>query len=227
MNGKSPKIPKHASSKPPAKCSHGAAFVRRRSGKSAKARGAHVGAVNYHFRDKKGLYAAVLEYSLALAVRRYPPDAGLREGATAEEKLRAFIRSFLMRILAEGFPAWHGKLIAQEIVDPTGAVDQMVDGSVRPLYKNLAEIIRELLHVGKPPDADESPTTYLCAMSVVGQCLHHYVARSIITLLRPEGFRYDSNRPHRRPHHEILPGRHSGAGGRFMNCPSFERNGKT
>lgn len=77
--------------------------------------GAHVGAVNYHFRDKEGLYAAVLEHSHQLAMRRYPPDLGLGNGATPEEKLRAYIHSFLLRILAEGFPAWHGKLMAREI----------------------------------------------------------------------------------------------------------------
>jgi TetR/AcrR family transcriptional regulator, regulator of cefoperazone and chloramphenicol sensitivity len=149
---------------------------------------AHVGAVNYHFRDKKGLYAAVLEYSHLLAIRKYPPDAGLKEGATAEEKLRAFIHSFLLRILADGFPAWHGKLMAQEIVDPTGAVDQMVEGSVRPLYGILAGIIRELLREEKPPDGEDSTRTFLCASSIVGQCLHHYVARHIMALLRPRGF---------------------------------------
>ncbi|MEN6486449.1 MAG: CerR family C-terminal domain-containing protein [Syntrophobacteraceae bacterium] len=150
--------------------------------------GTHVGAVNYHFRDKKGLYAAVLEYSHLSAVRRYPPDEGLPADATAEQKLRAFIRSFVMRILAEGFPTWHGKLMAREVVDPTGAVDQMVAGSVRPLYENLAGIVRELLHEEKRPDGEESGTTYLCAMSIVGQCLHHYLARQVVTLLRPKGF---------------------------------------
>jgi AcrR family transcriptional regulator len=153
-----------------------------------KLAGAHVGAVNYHFRDKQGLYAAVLEYSHLLAIRKYPPDEGLREGATAEEKLRAFIHAFVLRILAEGFPTWHGKLMAREVVDPTGLVDQMVDGSVRPLYQALAGIIRELLHEEQQPDGEESTTTYLCAMSIVGQCIHHYLARNIIALLRPKAY---------------------------------------
>jgi AcrR family transcriptional regulator len=150
--------------------------------------GTHVGAVNYHFRDKEGLYSAVLEYSHQLAVRRYPPDLGLGEVATPEEKLRAFIHSFLLRMLAEGFPAWHGKLIAREISDPTGLLDHLVQSSVRPLYIYLTEIIRELLQEVNPPEGEESDVTFLCAMSIVGQCLQYFKGKPMIAALRPKSF---------------------------------------
>jgi TetR/AcrR family transcriptional regulator, regulator of cefoperazone and chloramphenicol sensitivity len=150
--------------------------------------GTNVSAVNYHFRDKKGLYASVLESLHQSAVRKYPPDLGLKEGATAEEKLRAFIHSFLLRILDEGFPAWHGKLMAQEIADPTGAIDQLVRNSIRPLFEHLAGIVRVLLQKGDPRDEKNSHVTFLCAISIVGQCLHHFTGRRIIAALRPASF---------------------------------------
>ncbi|MGA2732395.1 MAG: CerR family C-terminal domain-containing protein [Syntrophobacteraceae bacterium] len=148
----------------------------------------HVGSVNYHFRDKKGLYEAVFGYSLQLAASKYPPDLGLTQEATAEEKLRAYIHSFLLRFMAEGLPAWHGKLMAQEIAEPSGAFDQVLENSIRPLYTYLAGIVRELMHEEKSPDGDESETTFLTALSIVGQCLHHHTARHIIEALRPPSF---------------------------------------
>ncbi len=150
--------------------------------------GTHVGAVNYHFRDKKGLYAAIIEYSHQLAVSKYPPNLRLREGATAEEKLRAFVLSFLSRTMDKGLPAWHGKLMAQEIINPSNALDQIVENSVRPLYAYLAGIVRELMQGEKPSDGEESPALFLVAMSIVGQCLHHHIGKLIIAALRPQSF---------------------------------------
>lgn len=153
-----------------------------------KRAGTHVGSVNYHFRDKRGLYTAIIEYSHQLSVSKYPPDLGLRPGAAPEEKLRAFILSFLSRTMDKGLPAWHGKLMAQEIVDPSSALDQIVENSGRPLYAYLAGIVRELMHVEKPSDGEESQAIFLVSMSIVGQCLHHYIGRPFIAALRPQSF---------------------------------------
>lgn len=153
-----------------------------------KRAGTHVGSVNYHFRDKRGLYAAIIEYSHQTAVSKYPPDLGLTQGATAEEKLRAFILSFLLRTMDKGLPAWYGKLMVQEIVDPSKALDKIVENSVRPLYAYLAGIVRELMRGEKPSDGEESPALFLVAMSIVGQCLHHHIGKPIIAALRPQSF---------------------------------------
>ncbi len=146
----------------------------------------HVGAVNYHFRDKEGLYSAILEYSHRMATRKYPPDAGLTEDATPEDKLRAFIFSFLSRLLSEGFPSWYGKLMAREISDPTRALDEMVERSIRPLYNLLVGIVQEFLHEERRPDPEDGNLVHLCAMSIVGQCLHYYHARNVMARLRPQ-----------------------------------------
>jgi AcrR family transcriptional regulator len=150
--------------------------------------GANVAAVNYHFRDKEGLYVAVLEHSLQSARRKYPPDLGLGDGATPEEKLRAFIHSLLLRILGEGVPAWHGKLMAREISDPTGALGRVVQSSIRPLHVYLVSILRELLQEERAGEGEESDEIFLCAMSIIGQCLQHFTGKQIIAALRPEGF---------------------------------------
>src|ERR1700757_4388292 len=63
--------------------------------------GANIAAVNYHFGDKEQLYRAVLQETYRAAVAKYPADLGLSSRATPEERLRAFVYSFLMRIFSE------------------------------------------------------------------------------------------------------------------------------
>src|SRR5579872_793581 len=64
--------------------------------------GANIAAVNYHFGDKEKLYRAVLKDSFRIAMARYPADLGLPARATPEQRLRAFVLSFLMRIFSTG-----------------------------------------------------------------------------------------------------------------------------
>src|ERR1700733_7058269 len=63
--------------------------------------GANIAAVNYHFGDKEKLYRAGLKSTLQTAIAKYPPDYGLPARATPEQRLRVFIRSFLLRIFSE------------------------------------------------------------------------------------------------------------------------------
>src|SRR5262245_32659817 len=77
--------------------------------------GANVAAVNYHFRDKETLYAAVLTESLRSSLEKYPADLGLPPKATPAQQLHAFIRSFLLRVLSQGPESRHGKLMSREM----------------------------------------------------------------------------------------------------------------
>src|SRR5881394_3293278 len=75
--------------------------------------GANIAAINYHYRDKEGLYTEVMQSGVATAIGKYPPDMGLEAGfaAPAEQRLHAFVRSLLYRLLNEGPDSWHGKLM--------------------------------------------------------------------------------------------------------------------
>jgi AcrR family transcriptional regulator len=72
--------------------------------------GANVAAVNYYFRDKRGLYRTVLSAWQAEAEERFPLGA-CRSGAPVEELLRDFYRAMLNRLfLGAGEPrASHGR----------------------------------------------------------------------------------------------------------------------
>lgn len=137
---------------------------------------ANVAAVNYHFGNKKGLYSAVLNHAFVTAMKKYPPDFGLKGSSTAQERLHAFVRSLLFRILDEGRPAWHGKLMAREVAEPTSAFHLMIENAIRPIHEILAGIVRELMGNGKGDDDRVS----LCVLSIIGQCLFYQQARPVV-----------------------------------------------
>jgi len=142
---------------------------------------ANVAAVNYHFGDKEQLYLAVLEQAHRSALERYPPDLGATGAAPPEERLRAFIRSFLLRLLDDGVPAWLGKLMAREMIEPTPALDGLVERVMRPLFTRLVGIVGELAGEGADPERIR-----LCSQSVVGQCIFYRHAQECLRRLGPE-----------------------------------------
>ena len=142
--------------------------------------GANIAAVNYHFGDKRALYAAVVRYAHGCAADRHPIDlAGPRRQPPAQ-RLRAFVHGFLMRLLDQGRPAWHGKLMAREMVEPSGALDELVEKAIRPQFLLLSGIVTAL--VG---ELDEVQLRRAC-ISVVCQCLFYHHARPVIVRLFPD-----------------------------------------
>lgn len=148
--------------------------------------GANIAAVNYHFQGKEHLYEAVLQQAKACAFEKYPIPGASCESVPPRERLLAFIRSFLLRVLDQGRPSWHGKLMAREMIEPTVALDRIVDQAVRPQQQALASIIRSIL--GERVD-EEAIRLHVC--SIVGQCVFHHHARPVIDRLFPQQ-RYDA-----------------------------------
>ncbi len=140
--------------------------------------GVNIAAVNYYFGDKAGLYTEVLRYTHAVARERYPLERAPEE--SSEESLRRFVRTFMMKILDQGRPAWHGKLMAREMVEPTTALDEIVSSTIRPTWNHLTRVVGELLSQGP-----EAPMVRDCAASVMGQCLLFCHCRPVIERLFP------------------------------------------
>jgi AcrR family transcriptional regulator len=143
--------------------------------------GANIAAINYHFGDKEGLYMAVLRSVPKAYAEKYPADFGLSPGASAEQKLRAYLESLVHRVFDEGRPGWHTKLISREMIEPTRALDTLVEEAARPVHRELASIIRELLGSGATEEA-----VRLCTLSIISQCVYYHQARSVIRRLYPE-----------------------------------------
>ncbi len=142
--------------------------------------GANVAAVKYHFGDKQKLYSAAVHYAHDCA-KRFPVDEGLPPNPTPHQRLLGFVRAMLMGVLEPGKPAWHAKLMAREMAEPTAVLQRIADQGVKPRLALLAGIIREV--VG--PDVPEL-VVRRCARSIVGQTLFYYFARPMLVRVFPD-----------------------------------------
>jgi len=150
--------------------------------------GANVAAVNYHFRDKMGLYVAVLQNSVCAAS---PADVRslMEQAAAPEEALRLMITHMLHRMYrAGGRGGWHVRIMAHELARPTAALDRVVAEVIGPNYIAMRQILARILDTG--PD-DE--ITRLCAHSIVGQVVHYAHATPVIERVWP-GFELTEER---------------------------------
>jgi TetR/AcrR family transcriptional regulator, regulator of cefoperazone and chloramphenicol sensitivity len=138
----------------------------------------NIAAVNYHFGDKEKLYYSVLKYWREIAFEKYPLNLQIDEQKTPEEHIRVFIRFLLFRILEEGRHSWFGKLVAREYVEPTKALDMLIEETIEPTFVFLSSVVRQILD----EPASEKRVRF-CCLSIVSQCLFFVYAKHVIKKL--------------------------------------------
>ncbi len=141
---------------------------------------ANVAAINYHFRDKAGLYGEIVRGACEQVLDKYPVRAADMP-ADPEQRLRLFVRQFLGRVFDPGFRSWHARILSREMVEPTEVLDRLVEEAIRPQFDLLRGVVREI--VG--PGASEEQLRW-GAWSVVGQCVFYHHSRPIIDRLVPQ-----------------------------------------
>ncbi|MCM0753659.1 CerR family C-terminal domain-containing protein [Desulfovibrio aminophilus] len=149
----------------------------------SEAAGVNVALLHYYFKDKAGLYQAVLDDLVDQGVKVFPPDMGVRPGDGPEARLAGFVRGLLHRLLStRDWGGYDGKarLIIKELSDPTPFMDQVVERFARPQKEILAGIVSELLAPHAAPRVVRA-----CCLSVVAQCLHYGYAKPVIDRLLP------------------------------------------
>jgi TetR/AcrR family transcriptional regulator, regulator of cefoperazone and chloramphenicol sensitivity len=138
--------------------------------------GVNIAAINYYFGDKKKLYIEVLRHYQNVAFQKYPPALDIKESDSPRQKIKSFINSIIMSMFEEDSATWFGKLIAREFVEPTGALDALIEKVIRPSFIMLMAIVKEILG-----EKATEETAYLCAMSILGQCLYFRNSPSVIS----------------------------------------------
>jgi AcrR family transcriptional regulator len=146
--------------------------------------GVNLAAVNYHFGDKERLYMAVITHYKEMASQKYQQNDFVRDHDPYDVQLTAFIKSFMFHILGEGHESCFGRLMSREYIEPTSALDVIIEEEFRPFFNRLNTIVRQLL--GKETDEEK---VILCSMSVLGQCLYFKHSRPVISrLLRKDQY---------------------------------------
>jgi AcrR family transcriptional regulator len=138
----------------------------------------NIAAINYHFGDKEGLYAAVLEHVFHLGFTRFPSRGGIEPGMTPEQQLHMFIRGMFYRLLSsEGWFGYSGKgrLIARELLAPTPAFENILDRYIKPHKELLTEILVAIIGLNPGPQV-----LLPLAVSIIGQCIYYAFAAPVI-----------------------------------------------
>jgi AcrR family transcriptional regulator len=144
--------------------------------------GANRAAISFHFGGKERLYVETVKYAHRLCHQGVPfPE--WPAGTPAVERLRGFIRTMVMRMVAEPDP-FATQVMMREMAQPTAACVEVVREYIRPMADVLVGILSELL----PPDTPHA-VRYMTGFSIVGQCLFYKQNRPVAALLMgPEEF---------------------------------------
>ena len=140
----------------------------------------NLAAVNYHFSSKEALFAAALDFEPLHALCDYA-----RSDGCAEMRLQHFIQDFLTRLMDEESSS-QCQLMMRELVNPTLALDNIVQEAIAPLHEFVGKLVCEA--------AGTTITTAelrRCVFSLFGQCLFYRHSLAVIQRLYPK-LRYDT-----------------------------------
>jgi AcrR family transcriptional regulator len=156
--------------------------------------GSNIAAVNYHFRDKLGLYTEVLQQSVRASNVRVMQDA-FDQDAPAERILRDVIRARLSGVCRGDAANQKLRILLHELTQPTPAIDRILCEVMQPIYQRMLELVGELIGL---PAHDE--TTRLCAHSIMGQIMLYALAGPLFARVW-QGFKMTPQRTERIAEH--------------------------
>lgn len=146
----------------------------------------NLASINYYFRSKDDLYREVMRNSFQTAAADDEMPAPMRqaEESSPEERLRAFVRRLIPLSTEETGDEQHKRLMAWEMLAPTGAIDAVDEWEIRPHLEAARDTVRPFLAAAATP-AEITAT----ALWLIGQCLvFRKLASGIGSDFRPIAF---------------------------------------
>lgn len=141
----------------------------------------NVASVNYYFNSKDELYETVCKYIFGLSVEKTDPQFALDEKRCPEEKLGGFIEALLLTVLHKDRSNWREMIMGREMIDPTKALNIVIDDLIKPRFQQLYGIVKTLLG----GNANEE-TVRRCCLSITGQCLYYRFCQPVVLQLNPQ-----------------------------------------
>lgn len=133
--------------------------------------GANIAAVNYHFGNKKNLYAEAIKFAHANCVRGVDLPPWPSE-APMEEQLRDFIRAVVARMV-EVPRASSIRLMTREMTEPTPEGADAVREYIQPMAERLYAMVTALA------PAASHHERMMIGFSIIGQCLYYRQNRAV------------------------------------------------
>ncbi|OAG28014.1 CerR family C-terminal domain-containing protein [Thermodesulfatator autotrophicus] len=136
--------------------------------------GVNLGAINYHFGSKKGLYLEVFRARFLDRARRLRGafEKNLKkEKDSLEGVIRSLARAILCGPLTDEERTIHFKLLVREMAHPTEAFDLITEEALKPLLSSFEKALKEYL----PALSEEKMR--LVMLSVLAQILYFNFAR--------------------------------------------------
>lgn len=143
--------------------------------------GVHLGAVNYHFSGKKGLYLEVFKTSWnerAWVLRRPLEELALQADVSPEDVIGTLISIFFQIPLSDEGWRRHRQLMIRELDQPSEAFEIMFQSKMRPTVELAGALLSRAL--GRRMDREEM---VLCVLSIIAQGLYFTGARVVVNRL--------------------------------------------
>jgi AcrR family transcriptional regulator len=137
---------------------------------------ANVSAINYHFGSKMGLYQAVIKKQADTMIASFPLETETVRQADPATRLHWLVHNLLKRVLMNGDDKI--KVCVREFVQPTEALDFLVEEIVRHQFDIMKSVVADVLG-RKAGDAE----LHRFVVSVVSQCFHYGMAEPMLTRL--------------------------------------------
>ncbi len=137
----------------------------------------NLAAVNYYFGDKAKLYVVAVKAAFTGPSDENEPPL-TPEGASPAYQLREYLKRFVEGMIGTDRPTWHLQLIARELTTPSEGCLAFVSDFAEPRFRTLLGILTQVM-----PATTTLETFHLIAISIIGQCVHHRCARTIIEKL--------------------------------------------
>jgi len=129
----------------------------------AERAGTNSAAVNYYFGGIDGLYSEVL----VEAHHRLMDFEFLKKVADApappSEKLNVFLEGMIRAVLGSGSPSWVLRVLGREMVNPSDALQTLLEREVLPKKEITLGFVSEILEL--PPN---HPAVARCGLSIIG-----------------------------------------------------------
>lgn len=119
--------------------------------------------VNYHFGGKENLYVQAWKHAFDESITRYPPDGGVGDEASTEEKFKARIRAFMNRVTDQ--KSYDFDIVHKEMANPTDLLTKIMEENIKPIEDDFKTTIKEMLGANAREELID-----LCHMSIMTQC---------------------------------------------------------